>query len=289
MLSVTNRYNAGNTALREARQISRKQLCLALADNARHEPALMQLRADVLRYQHAQRYLFEQPITIESLCEVNRLIGTSSEFGKLRSTQNWVGKSLEEAVLVPPPPTLVKELFSHAIVQFNKKPTNLSSLQKLYEDIINIHPFSDGNGRTARILWEAISLRCQRPPLPPLLICLSNEKYKNSNIFDSNRIITNETWSDIFTWQSQLLKIAEAKIENIKLESVELNRALVSFIKSPIQSFENNANNHQLLKELVNRKIIQPIKSETTKNVYLYCEKSLEIHKIIDSYILGKK
>ncbi len=288
MLSVTNRYNAGNTALREARQISRKQLCLALADNARHEPALMQLRTDVIRYKHAQRFLFAQPITIETLCEVNRIIGTSAQFGKLRSTQNWIGKSLEEAILLPPPPTLVNELFNNAIAQFNKNPTELSSLQKLYEDMINIHPFSDGNGRTARVLWEVISLRSQRTPITPLLICLGNEKYKNNNIFNSDRKITKETWSEILTWQSNLFEFAKDKLTVIELENLDINTTLLSFINSPIQSVKKNSNSHKAIKELISREIIHLIKSEITNEIYLYCGKVMNIYKEIDSYIAGK-
>ena len=44
--------------------------------------------------------------------------------------------------------------------------TSLLEIIRLYRDFVYIHPFTDGNGRSARVLLDALMMRAGFPPVP---------------------------------------------------------------------------------------------------------------------------
>ena len=81
---------------------------------------------------------------------------------------------------IPPGPNEITKLLERLFSDFYAKkkilhPIELATL--LHNKFVNIHPFTDGNGRTARLLMNWVLLRNK---FPPVIIEVSNkEKYYN--------------------------------------------------------------------------------------------------------------
>ena len=76
--------------------------------------------------------------------------------GKYRSKQNWIGPKgspIEKGYFFPPAPANIPALMKNLIAYWNRsQPEPLLQLALIFAQLLIIHPFMDGNGRTARIL-----------------------------------------------------------------------------------------------------------------------------------------
>lgn len=78
---------------------------------------------------------------------------------RFRTTQNWIGKSLNEAVYIPPSPIEVPTLLESWLVAANSSLDTIEKIIECYVHLLAIHPFADANGRIARALVDVISSR----------------------------------------------------------------------------------------------------------------------------------
>ena len=90
---------------------------------------------------------------------VKNVRGGILEPGKFRKVQNYVVNSLtREVIYVPPPAPKVPQLMKEFIEWLNKEkeisPILISGISQY--QFVHIHPFLDGNGRTARVLCTLI-------------------------------------------------------------------------------------------------------------------------------------
>ena len=77
--------------------------------------------------------------------------------GEFRTSQNFIGPkgaTIEHASFIPPEPQLVNEYISNLEKFINEETEtdNLIKIAIIHAQFETIHPFSDGNGRTGRIL-----------------------------------------------------------------------------------------------------------------------------------------
>ena len=76
--------------------------------------------------------------------------------GRIRTSQNWIGPSgegIEAARFVPPPPALVRQ-YLEELEAFLRNDASLAPLLRCavaFAQLLDIHPFVDGNGRVARL------------------------------------------------------------------------------------------------------------------------------------------
>lgn len=126
-------------------------------------------RQELLNYKEAMDFVSEylgkkSDITESLIKQIHEILvkdvrGGSLEPGKYRKVQNFVVNLLtEEVIYIPPPPSDVSQLMKEFVEWLNNK-SNISPVLAAgisQYKFVDIHPFLDGNGRTARVLCTLI-------------------------------------------------------------------------------------------------------------------------------------
>jgi len=126
-------------------------------------------RQELLNYKMAMDFVSEYlgkklKITENLIKKIHEILvknvrGGTLEPGFFRKVQNYVVNSLtREVIYVPPPPSDVPQLMKEFVEWLNKEkeisPILMSGISQY--QFVHIHPFLDGNGRTARVLCTLI-------------------------------------------------------------------------------------------------------------------------------------
>ncbi|MEE8168709.1 MAG: Fic family protein [Candidatus Hydrothermarchaeales archaeon] len=126
-------------------------------------------RQELLNYRDAMDFVSDyldkkSEITEELIKEIHRILvkdvrGGTLEPGRYRKVQNYVVNSLTgETIYTPHPPEEVPKLMKEFVERLNKE-TDMSPVLVAgvaQHRFVDIHPFLDGNGRTARVLCTLI-------------------------------------------------------------------------------------------------------------------------------------
>ena len=109
--------------------------------------------------------------------------GSSVVAGEFRTIQNFLGpkgSTIENATYIPPEPQLVPEYISNLekYINENEEDLPLIKVALLHSQFETIHPFTDGNGRTGRILVPLYLFSENVIDEPSFLVSESLEKDK---------------------------------------------------------------------------------------------------------------
>ena len=133
----------------------------------------MREHLEVLGHGEALNHLFKiykKGISEDAIKNLHRLF-------YYRIDSEWAGKYREQGVIITgtdftPPhyehlPVLMKDFLTS--IETKKHP--IEQAAKIHEGLVNIHPFVDGNGRTARLAMNLVLLKNGYPVLviPPIL------------------------------------------------------------------------------------------------------------------------
>ena len=120
---------------------------------------------EIINYRNALglsvKLLADRPFCLNSLLRLHEVLmdsvrGYDKARGRIRTTQNWIGKPncpIEEAVFVPPSPLVLQEHLNRWEAYWHSDaPDALIQLALVHAQFEILHPFLDGNGRLGRMV-----------------------------------------------------------------------------------------------------------------------------------------
>ena len=125
-------------------------------------------RQEVLNYKKIIVFISTNPeVTVETINRINKISLEKIDEkngGELRKIQNYVVKQNEDGtkqIIYTPPkpdevPRLIKELVEWVHEEIGKKTSSVLVAGVAHHQLVTIHPYVDGNGRTARALATLI-------------------------------------------------------------------------------------------------------------------------------------
>lgn len=140
--------------------------------------------------------------------------------GEYRSSQNWIGNSLKNAVFIPPTHEEIAELM-HDLEQFiNAELMNSSvivphliKIAIIHYQFETIHPFLDGNGRIGRLLITLYLLDKKILKYPTLYLSFFFEKNRSAYYDNLNLVRTKNNLKNWLTFFLQgVIETAENSI-----------------------------------------------------------------------------
>ena len=183
--------------------------------------------SEVQNYINAINYSIKE---LENLPISNRLIKNTHEVllsgvrgkykipGEFRTSQNWIGASLKDAIYIPPHHAEIGELMSDLEKFINDTEFPIPHLIKIaiaHYQFETIHPFLDGNGRLGRLLITLYLVSNEVLRKPSLY--LSDFFEKNKGYYYDNLMIA-RTNSNLIQWiKFFLVGVIETSKESIQV------------------------------------------------------------------------
>lgn len=236
-----HRYLCGGYSSKHHLAVSRKRLAIVTSRIGSIDVEAIALQNQIDNYRLAKKaILSEKELSLDLLCVANGLLTPEKESaGKIRNNQNWIGRSLNNASYIPPNCTELPRLLDDLIdISYSSQYTPLEKAFAFYQQLLAIHPFSEGNGRTARLILEVMLEQQLGVFIHPYIYQLVVDKqgYRQAvRAFSLNNstLIAEDYWIKALKWgQAQIKNIEEIvectqqflnkKIQLVSLSNVEL-------------------------------------------------------------------
>lgn len=218
MLEMTYNSNAieGNT-------LTLKETYLVLSEGITIKGKSLKDHLEAKNHHEALEFIFEQvehdsqhTISEHLIRELQSLVIGSID-RSIAGTYRDVEVAITASSYQPPLATEVPSKMADLIKWFRKEQSKLNPVELaaiLHHKLVNIHPFADGNGRTARLLMNIILLQAGYP----LVIILKNDRRK---YYDTLSIADNGNINPFITF---IARAVERSLD-LYLETITKNRS----------------------------------------------------------------
>jgi Fic family protein len=193
MVYESNSIEGNSLTLRETEIVLSKGVTVSGKPLKDHLEAVNLLKAWEQVKQLAQSNV---SITERDLLDLHRIVLTrveDSHAGHYRSSSVRIAG----AILVPPNPIKVPDLMQELFNELPLISDPIERASKLHHGIARIHPFADGNGRTARLAMNFVLLAAGYPPIS-IPTDLRQEYYKALEAADSGNF---PAWQEFLSTQ----------------------------------------------------------------------------------------
>lgn len=166
---------------------------------------------DIIHYlvavNYATKRIREFPLSLRFICEIHERLMKSARSsqhaypGEFRKGQNWIGAQLLKDASFVPPASHDMQIALNDLEKFihsNDEYPNLIKAGLLHAQFETIHPFTDGNGRTGRMLITLFLHHAQILETPVLYLSSYFKKYQK--LYYSNLDKYHNEESDIEAW-----------------------------------------------------------------------------------------
>ena len=209
------RYLCGGGALAQLKSIAWLDIWKNSINDSYHMGAA-QLITQMQGFQEACTLLHKADITLSTLEAASNslLIFEPERLKGIRDKDSWRGGYNNEKERIyfvenQQVPTLLNELFTFLNEQ--RDTANKTSLQVAaiaQKQLLNIHPFPEGNGRLGRALWQALAVNSVSSFLSPQLYRLTPSGRQDYGAFQSlqtrlcSDVMAHYFWSNALEWQT---------------------------------------------------------------------------------------
>jgi Fic family protein len=249
---------------------------------------------EVLRYREALWNAFSkiksaEDFSAELAVEIFKTITGKNE--EVRKVQVYIGSS-SHVVYTPPEPGnfLVEKLNNWFDVAHNNKTVDpLIKMSMLHYQFEAIHPFSDGNGRTGRILNVLYLCKEKLIELPVIYLSKYILDFKN-DYYRFLREVTEES-----KWENWILFMLEAVNQTATLTLNKVNAIYQSYLETigKVKTDAPDIYSHELIEVIYNQPYCKiaileekKIASRNTASKYL---RRLEEMGILSSEVVGRE
>jgi len=270
---LADRFVCGGSALTMGRGISRKRLALIDALPTYPDKEASLLSKEIAAYRRAKSVLnSEQSLNTKTLLQAHACFHSKKfKMGRIRTTQNWIGESLEKARYVPPSPGEITPLLSEWFNGVNSENNSLEKAILHYAKFVLLHPFPDGNGRVARAIFDVLTTRLNEAVLPLAFYRLHVDESRYISALHAfgtktDLAATHDYWIEAITWSKKI----HANAKQI-IQSSQQN------MRSKLGMFAMTHEEAQMLNYLWMKPIVTPsLLQQTFKWNNLVCETLLQ-------------
>lgn len=222
-------------------------------------------------------YVFSQGVVTEGLIReiyrrlVDNVRGNSAQPGQYRVIQNYVANSKTKEIIYIPPtayevPILMAELVDWIQNEQTIPPILLSGIAQF--QLVHIHPFLDGNGRTARLL-STLCLYRSGYDLKKLFTISEYYDRNRQDYYNAIQSVRNNNM-DMTRWLEYFCKALETQMHEIQLKGSRAIQLDVLTIEHQLSQRQKQAleylfdkggefsiNDYELLNPGINRRSLQ--------------------------------
>jgi len=225
LLKYCSRYLSGGESITTLRTVNRRRFSLAFAGAHIEDIEAYTLARQTKSFIDGVAKLNSSKfITIRDLNCVNGMVASSNKLcGKVRTFQNWVGESLDNPEYLPPPYSDLPELIGdylnslNAEVEFN----DVYLLIFYYAKFILIHPYADGNGRTARAIFLSKMYAQGINEIPQLMFRFIQKSGQHHDEAVRSFLLGdhyNDYWHDMINWSVEKNSVLKNEISDTESE-----------------------------------------------------------------------
>ena len=185
------------------------------------------------------------PITEGLIREIHKKLvsnvrGNSATPGEYRKIQNYVANSQTNEIIYTPPPAYELDIMMRELVDFLNNPTDIhpALMAGIAQfQLVHIHPFLDGNGRTARLL-STLCLYRQDYDFKRLFTISEYYDKNRSDYYQAIQSVRNNHM-DLTVWLEYFTHALASQMQEIKNKGE-------SVIRSDLLSREHNLSPRQV-------------------------------------------